>query len=97
MFERGAVMTEHPIIGGELVQEAIDEAHLAAIRAKEAADQTRAFVLKHVQKLRGQTMPVEIYSVSNQTHYNCVIVNDSLLLSYVEAEEMITRLIGEEQ
>ncbi len=85
-------MTDYPIIGGELVQEAIDEAHLAAIRAKEAADQTRAFVLQHVQKLRGQTLPVEIYSVQNLPSHSCVIVNDSILLSYVEAEEMIRKL-----
>ncbi len=85
-------MTDHPIVGGEIQQEAIDEAHAAAIKAKADADQTRAFVLEHVQKLRGQTMPVEIYSIQNLPSHSCVIVNDSLLLSYVEAEQMIKTL-----
>ena len=83
---------DYPIVGGEIQQDAVDEAFLAAIKAKADADETRAFVLEHVQKLRGQAMPVEIYSIQNLLSHSCVIVNDSLLLSYVEAEQMIRKI-----
>ncbi len=85
-------MTDYPIIGGEIQQDAVDEAYLAAVKAKADADETRAYVLEHVQKLRGKTMPVEINSIQNLPSHSCVIVNDSLLLSYVEAEMMIREL-----
>ncbi len=80
------------LAGVELSPEAIDEAFLAAQKAKADAEATRAFVLEHVQKLRGKTMPLEIYSVQNLPSHSCLIVNDHFLLSYVEAEEMIKAL-----
>ncbi len=87
-------MSDYPIVGGEIQQEAIDEAHLAAIKAKADAEATRDFVLAHVQELRGKTMPMEIYSVQNLPGHSCLIVNDHFLFSYREAEELIKQ-IGE--
>lgn len=82
----------YPIQVGTVQQDAVDEAHLAAIAAKKAADETRAFVLEHQEKLRGRVMPVEIYSVQNLPTHSCLIVNDYLLLSYVEAEQLIKQV-----
>lgn len=82
----------YPIVVGEIQQDAVDEAHAAAIAAKEAADKTRAFVLDHVDRLHGKIMPVEILSVANLPGHSCLIVNDHLLLSYVEAEQLINQL-----
>ncbi len=85
-------MSEYPIVIGTIQHDAVDEAHRAAIAAKEAADKTRSFVLAHVEGLRGKIMPVEILSVANCPSHSCLIVNDHLLLSYVEAEQLINQL-----
>lgn len=87
--------TLYPIQVGEIQQDAVDEAHRAAIAAKEAAEKTRAFVLEHQEKLRGRIMPVEISSVANLPHHSCLIVNDHLLLSYVEAEQLIRQVLAQ--
>lgn len=85
-------MTDYPIVGGEFDVQAMEEARLAAIKAKIDAEHTRDFVLEHVSELRGKTMPVEIYSVQNLPNHSCLIVNDHLLLSYVEAEQLMKQV-----
>jgi len=82
----------YPIVGGEISIEAMDEARIAAEKAKRDAEATRAFVLEHFEELRGTQLAVEMTSVANLPSYSCLIVNDHLLLSYVEAEQLIKQL-----
>lgn len=83
---------EYPLFGGTIDPEAANEAHLAAIKAKADAEATRDYVLANVEKLRGKTMPMEIYSVQNLVSHSCLIVNDHFLFSYREAEELLKSL-----
>jgi hypothetical protein len=82
----------YPIVVGEIQQDAVDEAHEAAVLAKLRAEKTREFVLERVEQLRGKIMPVEILSVQNLPGHACLIVNDHLLLSYDEAEQLINQM-----
>ena len=76
----------------ELDPVAMAETLEATRLAKIQADATRDFVLAHYQKLRGQVMPMEIMGIQNLPNHSCLIVNDLLLLSYVEAEQLIHKL-----
>lgn len=83
---------EHPILGGEMSSEAMQEARIAALEAKRKADETRDFVLAKFQHLMGYKYLLEIYSIANLPNHNCLIMNDHFLLSYVEAEEILKSL-----
>lgn len=85
-------MANYHIVGGEISAEAMDEAKIAAEKAKADAEATREYVLEHVAALRGKIIPVEISSVQNLPGHSCLIVNDHLLLSYREAEDLIKTL-----
>lgn len=76
----------------ELEDDAIQETHEAAVKAKQEADETRAYVLERFRKLLGCDLPVEITSVQNLPGHNCLIVNDLLLLSYVEAKALLEQI-----
>ncbi len=73
----------------ELTQEAIVELELDAAKAKAAATATMAYVLEHFRELIGKTMPLEILGVQNLPDHRCLIVNDLILLSYREAEDLL--------
>ncbi len=73
----------------KLTPEAIQELELSSALAKVKAAETMAYVLEHFRKLIGKTMPLEILSVQNLPSHSCLIVNDVVLLSYREAEQML--------
>lgn len=75
-----------------LAEDAVFEQVAAAERAKEEADAVRAFVLPRAHELKGHTIPVEILSVQVLPSHNCLIVNDLLLLSFVEAKALLEQL-----
>lgn len=79
-------------MAGDIELEALEEQAAAQLVAKQKADETRAFVLGRFQHLLGFKYPLEIYSISNLEHHNCLIINDHFLLSYVEAEEILRGL-----
>ncbi len=82
----GAIVTDELT---QLSPEAIIELELAAAKAKAEAEATKAYVLEHFRELIGKTMPLEILGVQNLPSHSCLIVNDTLLLSYVEAEQLL--------
>lgn len=76
----------------ELADDAVQETHAAAVEAKRVADETKAFVLARYRELKGCDIPIEILSIQNLPHHNCLIINDLLLLSYVETKELLEQL-----
>lgn len=73
----------------EIPAQIVDEAKEEAQAAKMRAEETRAYVLPRFGRLRGLEIPVEITSIQNLPGHSCLIVNDLLLLSYVEAEQIL--------
>lgn len=72
--------------------DAMEEARAAAVEAKRQADETRDYVLERFRQLIGCTIPVEILTIQNLPGHSCLILNDLLLFSYVEAKELIEQL-----
>lgn len=72
--------------------DAMEEAKRVAAEQKRIADETRDYVLPRHRQLIGCTIPVEILSIQNIPGHSCLIINDLLLFSYVEAKELLEQL-----
>ena len=49
----------------------------------------REFALKNMHLLRGKKVPIEVDSIQSLPSHNCIIINDLLLMSFVEVEDLI--------
>lgn len=76
----------------DLNQEALHDNLAESAELKRQADDRKAYVLEHFRRLRGVFVPIEIMGIQNLPHHNCLIINDLLLLSYAEAEQIIRGL-----
>lgn len=76
----------------EFNPDAIDETAAAAAEAKRVADETRDFVMARYKKLIGCEIPVEILRIQVLPSHNCLIVDDWLLLSFVEAKQLLEQI-----
>lgn len=75
-----------------LAEDAVFEQVGAAERAKAEAEAVRAFVVPRFRELMGHDIPVEILGIQVLPSHNCLIVNDHLLLSFVEAKALLEQL-----
>lgn len=75
-----------------LAEDAVFEQVTAAEKAKAEAEAVRALVMSRFKELMGHLLPIEITSIQNMPSHNCLVVNDLVLLSYVEAKELLEQL-----
>lgn len=57
----------------------------------------REFVLEHMGYLRGKPVPIEVDSIQHLGSLNCMVINDLVLVSYIEAMDMILELMDKDK
>lgn len=79
------------------IDEALKESRIVAKKAAlesefVAFNDTKAYVIENLHKLKGMTIPLEITKITNLPSHQCVILEDLILMPYGEVETELKKV-----